>query len=116
MPASEVMGKFKRGELHSGSKSGPTVKDRSQAIAIMMSEKREEEKHGGKYPEGTKSEKKGYNKGGSVEPSTKSLAAQNIAETLANPTGSTKLERGGPVKAASRSGWKRWGQTGYSDN
>ena len=34
------MGKFKRGSLHSGSKQGPAVKNRSQAIAIMMSEKR----------------------------------------------------------------------------
>jgi hypothetical protein len=40
------MHKFKHGGLHSGSKSGPKVKDRSQAIAIMLSEKRAAE--GGK--------------------------------------------------------------------
>lgn len=40
MPFDEVMHKFKHGELHSGSKKGPTVKSRQQAIAIMMSEKR----------------------------------------------------------------------------
>lgn len=40
MPWDEVMGKFKSGELHSGSKSGPKVKNRKQAIAIMLSEKR----------------------------------------------------------------------------
>ena len=40
MPADEVMHKFKEGELHSGSKVGPKVKDRKQAIAIMLSEKR----------------------------------------------------------------------------
>ena len=40
MPFDEVMGKFKRGALHSGSKSGPKVKNRQQAIAIMLSEKR----------------------------------------------------------------------------
>ena len=40
MPYDEVMHKFKHGGLHSGSKSGPKVTDRSQAIAIMMSEKR----------------------------------------------------------------------------
>jgi len=40
MPFDEVMGKFKRGQLHSGSKSGPKVHNRKQAIAIMMSEKR----------------------------------------------------------------------------
>lgn len=41
MPWDEVMHKFKGGELHSGSKNGPKVKSRKQAIAIMMSEKRE---------------------------------------------------------------------------
>ena len=40
MPWNEVMGKFKRGALHSGSKHGPIVKSRDTAIAIMMSEKR----------------------------------------------------------------------------
>ena len=35
-----VMGEFKRGELHSGSKQGPKVKSRKQAIAIGMSEAR----------------------------------------------------------------------------
>lgn len=32
------MGKFKRGTLHSGSKHGPLVKSRKQAIAISLSE------------------------------------------------------------------------------
>ncbi len=32
------MHKFKHGELHSGSKSGPKVQDRKQAIAIALSE------------------------------------------------------------------------------
>ena len=30
--------KFKEGTLHSGSKKGPIVKDRKQAIAIALSE------------------------------------------------------------------------------
>ena len=46
MPYGEVMHKFKKGSLHSGSKHGPKVKSRAQAIAIMLSEKREAE--GGK--------------------------------------------------------------------
>ena len=46
MPWEDVMHKFKRGQLHSGSKSGKKVKSRQQAIAIMMSEKRAAE--GGK--------------------------------------------------------------------
>ena len=41
MPAENVMHEFKHGTLHSGSKHGPKVKSRAQAIAIMMSEKRE---------------------------------------------------------------------------
>ncbi len=40
MPYDEVLHKFKAGTLHSGSKSGPQVKNRKQAIAIMLSEKR----------------------------------------------------------------------------
>jgi hypothetical protein len=39
MPWDEVMHKFKAGKLHSGDKHGPKVKDRRQAIAIMLSEK-----------------------------------------------------------------------------
>ena len=34
----KVMGEFKRGQLHSGSKTGPKVKSRKQAIAIALSE------------------------------------------------------------------------------
>jgi len=40
IPFDQVMHKFKKGVLHSGSKSGKQVKNRKQAIAIMMSEKR----------------------------------------------------------------------------
>ena len=40
MPYTEVMHKFAHGGLHSGSKGGPKVTDRKQAIAIMLSEKR----------------------------------------------------------------------------
>lgn len=34
----KVMGEYKRGELHSGSKKGPVVKSKKQAVAIAMSE------------------------------------------------------------------------------
>ena len=40
MPWDEVMHKWGQGKLHSGSKSGPPVKNQKQAIAIMLSEKR----------------------------------------------------------------------------
>ncbi|MDE2471889.1 MAG: hypothetical protein KGL35_24975 [Bradyrhizobium sp.] len=36
----KVMGEYKRGELRSGSKSGPQVKSRKQAVAIALSEQR----------------------------------------------------------------------------
>ena len=36
-----VMHEYKHGDLHSGSKSGPVVKNRKQAIAIAMSEQRQ---------------------------------------------------------------------------
>lgn len=36
----KVMEEFKEGELHSGSKEGPKVKSRKQAIAIALSEAR----------------------------------------------------------------------------
>jgi len=36
----KVMGEFKEGALHSGSKKGPVVTNRKQAVAIAMSEAR----------------------------------------------------------------------------
>lgn len=36
----KVLHEFKHGQLHSGSKKGPRVKSRAQAIAIAMSEQR----------------------------------------------------------------------------
>ena len=51
MPSKLVMSKFKRGALHSGSKSGPVITSRKQAIAVMLSEKRNEDEHGGEYHE-----------------------------------------------------------------
>jgi hypothetical protein len=37
----KTMGEFKRGDLHSGSKQGPKVKDRKQAVAIALNQARE---------------------------------------------------------------------------
>lgn len=36
----KVMKEYKHGELHSGSKKGPVVRNRKQAIAIALSEAR----------------------------------------------------------------------------
>lgn len=40
----KVLHEYKHGELRSGSKTGPKVKSRSQAIAIALSEGREASK------------------------------------------------------------------------
>jgi hypothetical protein len=39
----KVMGEFKAGNLHSGSKQGPPVKNPKQAVAIALSEARKAE-------------------------------------------------------------------------
>lgn len=40
----KVMEEYKEGSLHSGSKKGPVVSNRKQAIAIAMSEARKNKK------------------------------------------------------------------------
>ena len=40
----KVMKEFKSGSLHSGSKKGPVVKSRKQAIAIALSEAKKAKK------------------------------------------------------------------------
>jgi hypothetical protein len=51
MPSSEVMHKWKTGKLRSG-RSGKPVKSHEQAVAIMLSERRNEQAHGGEYVSG----------------------------------------------------------------
>lgn len=64
---SKVMGEFKSGKLHSGSKEGPEVKNPKQAVAIALSEAR---KAGAKIPV-----KKA--RGGSMMESTSSRPTMN---------------------------------------
>jgi len=40
----KVLREYKAGKLHSGSKAGPKVKSRKQAIAIGLSEQRKQKK------------------------------------------------------------------------
>lgn len=49
MPWDQVMSKWKSGALHSGSKKGPAVTNRKQAIAIMLSEKRKAKSGNSEY-------------------------------------------------------------------
>ena len=44
----KVMHEFKAGKLHSGSKKGPVVKNKKQAIAIALSEAKMSKKKMGK--------------------------------------------------------------------
>jgi Family of unknown function (DUF6496) len=44
----KVMDEYKSGKLHSGSKKGPKVKSKAQAIAIGLSEQRKAKKKGKK--------------------------------------------------------------------
>jgi uncharacterized protein DUF6496 len=44
----KTMHEFKEGTLHSGSKTGPLVEDRQQAIAIGLNQKRRAAKKAGK--------------------------------------------------------------------
>jgi hypothetical protein len=58
MPYDQVMPKFKAGKLRSGSKSGKRVRSRKQAVAIMLSEKRQAE--AGKSEYQPRSRKRGF--------------------------------------------------------
>lgn len=40
----KVMGEYAEGKLNSGSKTGPVVKKKAQAVAIALSEQREQDK------------------------------------------------------------------------
>jgi len=53
----KVMGEFKTGELHSGSKTGPTVTNRKQAVAIAL-------KQSGQSKYGNTSPKKNFKSNG----------------------------------------------------
>lgn len=61
MPYTEVMHKWKKGNLHSGSKEGPVVTKQKQAVAIMLSEKRAAQEGKKEY------QPKKYQDGGDVE-------------------------------------------------
>jgi hypothetical protein len=58
MPSELVMRKYSAGTLRSGSKSGPKVRSRAQALAIMLSERRKESEHGGDYHDDSEREAK----------------------------------------------------------
>lgn len=61
VPWDAVMGKFGKGDLHSGSKKGPKVTSKAQALAIMISEKGKAE--GGKEEYQPKGKSEGPLKG-----------------------------------------------------
>jgi len=71
---SKVMKEFKSGKLHSGSKAGPAVTSKKQAIAIALSEAKSEKKaaKGGWIKEAISSP-------GALRKSTKTPAGKNIS-------------------------------------
>lgn len=78
----QEMRKFKEGKLHSGSKEGPVVTDRKQAIAIAlneagMSKKTPEKKmaKGGMVKSSCGTKAKGYASGGMVKGTCKGMGA-----------------------------------------
>jgi hypothetical protein len=110
----KVMSEFGRGELHSGSKEGPVVKNPKQAVAIAYSEGRKAKKmnEGGQYASGAveKMRKEGdvldkmakkygtetqkYQKGGSVEKKLEKHA--NMPASKAHgPGAAARLKKGG---------------------
>lgn len=92
MPASEVMSKYGRGTLHSGGPNGPRVTNPKQAVAIMLSEKRQEQKHGGHYPEKARGGVvRGYDVGGGVDPVQAVISALQSGATgvAGSPTPTT---------------------------
>ena len=88
MPSSEVMHKWKTGHLHSGGPGGPKVKSQKQAVAIMMSEKRTEAKHGGHYPE------KSYFQGGSTMAKSSGLHDASYADGRKRPAAISRFQEG----------------------
>jgi hypothetical protein len=58
VPSKSVLSKFKAGKLRSGSKHGPKVKNRKQAVAIMLSER--EKERGGKKKRATSRSRSRY--------------------------------------------------------
>jgi hypothetical protein len=84
MPYNQVMHKFKTGALHSGSKSGKLVKNRKQAIAIMLSEK--------KKAEGGDSEYKADNEnfGGNMKSKSISPSIKSFNKMMGNISGKKK--------------------------
>lgn len=79
MPFTEVMSKYKNNDLHSGSSKGPKVKNRKQAIAIMMSEKKKADEGDTEYmPSSMKKNMKSKSKGINTGPSKKFMLNKKL--------------------------------------
>ena len=72
----QTMSEFNRGELHSGSKTGPVVKNRKQAVAIALSEAR---RSGAKVPPKKKAGKKKGMKRKAAKKAVKRKASKKAA-------------------------------------
>lgn len=77
MPKDKIFKEFKEGKLHSGSKNGPKVTNRKQAVAIAMSYPKEGKKDGGKI----------------TRRGNRSLPGQH-AQAVSKPTGGFSVQPG----------------------
>lgn len=95
----KVMGEYKRGTLHSGSKSGPVVSDRKQAIAIAMSEAGKSRKADG----GPTSPEKEVKVPDNVQPESIKSKVDEIANKYKE-----KKQDGGVVSGNPQAGYKKY--------
>jgi Family of unknown function (DUF6496) len=93
----KVMHEWKTGTLHSGSKKGPKVTDRKQAIAIALSEKRAALKS--KYDEGGSVSTPGTSWWSLLQRELAEIGPQaKISTTPSTPNQQTPMSSGGRVR------------------
>lgn len=95
MPFEKIMHEFKEGTLHSGSKKGPKVSDRSQALAIALSYARKE---GKKKKKGDPPPKHTAKHPGFAAVSSKIASQEGVSQEAADRILAAK-SRGASVKA-----------------
>jgi hypothetical protein len=92
----------------SGGPAGPRATEATRNIASKSAERSEGPNISSRARDYRPPPKSAFAKGGPVAHCEGGPVQQfhnNLAETVANPTGPTKLEHGGPAKKAS---WRRW--------
>jgi hypothetical protein len=99
----KVMHEYKHGELHSGSKKGPKVKNPKQAIAIALSEARQS---GGDVPPRKGGKKSGAKKSGGKKAAAKKSTAKKSGAKKSGSKKSTTRTRKATKKSSRKSSRK----------